>query len=157
MQARAAADPALAPWLDALFGGDRARGEQVFQRVELSCTRCHAWWPDAAERVGPNLAGGGARLTRLQLLESIVAPNARTTPGYGARAFFLADGRGVSGRVFEETPELVRLFDPNTHPLALARAFIEEERADLSAMPEDLAKSLTPAEMRDLHAYLAEH
>src|SRR5262249_26533204 len=110
-RAARAADPALAPYLDALFGGDRDRGDAVFQRVDLSCTRCHAWWPDAAERVGPDLAGVGKRLTRLQVLEAIVGPNRRTTPGFGGRAFFLKDGRVVSGRVVEENDALVRLFD----------------------------------------------
>ncbi|HZO08015.1 MAG TPA: hypothetical protein VFC77_01445, partial [Myxococcota bacterium] len=149
------ADPDVGPYLDALFGGDAQLGQAVFERVDLSCTRCHAWWPDAAERVGPNLSGVGARLTRLQILESILTPNRRTTPGFGARAFFLRDGRVVSGRVSEETDTLVRLFDASNNPVALERAEIEEERADLSAMPEDLAKSITPAEMRDLLEYLA--
>ncbi len=148
-------DTALAPYLDALFGGDSGRGSDVFQRVDLSCTRCHAWWKDADERVGPNLFGVGQRLTRLQLLESIVGPNRRTTPGFGARAFFLADGRVVSGRVFEESDTLVRLFDANNNPIALERSTITEERADLSSMPEDLGKTIPPAEMRDLLAYLA--
>lgn len=154
-QAARSDDPVLAPWLDTLAGGDAARGSDVFQRVELSCTRCHAWWPDAAERVGPNLAGLGQRLTRAQILESILAPNRTTTPGFGMRAFFLADGRVVSGRVFEESATLVRLFDAQNNPLALDRGEIEEERPDLSAMPEDLAKGLTPLELRDLLAYLA--
>jgi len=148
-------DAKLAPFLDSLFGGDAERGSDEFQRVDLSCTRCHAWWQDAAPRVGPNLFGVGQRLTRLQIAESIVGPNRRTTPGYGARAFFLKDGRVLAGRVFEETDTLVRLFDANNNPLAVERAEIDEERADLSAMPEDLAKTLTPAQMRDLLAYLA--
>ena len=37
----------------------------------------------------------------------------------------------------------------------LAKSEIEEERADVSAMPEDLAKGLRPVEMRDLIEYLA--
>jgi quinoprotein glucose dehydrogenase len=148
-------DAQLAPYLDSLFGGEEKRGSDVFQRVDLSCTRCHAWWRDADERVGPNLFGVGRRLTRLQILESIVGPNRRTTPGFGARAFFLADGRVVSGRVFEESDTLVRLFDANNNPIALERAEITDERADLSAMPEDLAKSISPLEMRDLLEYLS--
>jgi len=148
-------DAQLAPYLDSLFGGDRDEGSTVFQRVDLSCTRCHAWWKDADERVGPNLFGVGQRLTRLQILESIVGPNRRTTPGFGARAFFLADGRVVSGRVFEESDSLVRLFDANNNPIALERSTITDERTDLSAMPEDLAKTITPHEMRDLIEYLA--
>src|SRR5262249_47221405 len=148
------ADPLLGPYLDGLFGGDPERGGAVFQRVDLSCTRCHAWWPDAAERVGPNLSGVAQRLTRLQTLEAILAPNRRTTPGYGATVFFMKDGRTVSGRVAEETPTLIRLFNANNDPIALDPAEVEERRADLSAMPEDVAKSISRTEMRDLLAYL---
>jgi len=147
-------DELLAPFLDSLYGGDAGRGSDVFQRVELSCTRCHAWWANAAERVGPDLFGVGQRLTRLQILESIAAPNRRITPGYGARAFFLKDGRIVSGRVVEETDTLVRLFDAENNPIALERGEIDEERPDLSAMPEGLTQNLTPADMRDLLEYL---
>jgi len=148
-------DALLQPHLDGLFGGDASRGSAVFERVDLSCTRCHAWWADAAERVGPNLFGLGQRLTRLQILESILAPNRRTTPGYGATVFFLHDGRIVSGRVVEESDTLVRLFDAKNEPIAFDPAEVEERRADLSAMPEDLAQSITREEMRDLLEYLA--
>jgi len=154
-RASRAADPLLAPYLDGLFGGDPRRGNTVFERVDLSCTRCHAWWSDAAERVGPNLFGVSSRLARLQILESIVGPNRRTTPGFGATVFFLEDGRIVSGRVVEESESLVRLFDSNNDPIALDPAEIDERRADLSSMPEDLAQSISAAEMRDLLEYLA--
>src|SRR5262249_44445418 len=117
--------------------------------------RCHAWWPDAAERVGPDLAGVGKRLTRLQILESIAGPNRRTTPGFGTRTFFLKDDRVVSGRVVEENDELVRLFDASNNPIAIARGDVDEERTSLSAMPEDVAKAIAPADMRDLLEYLS--
>jgi quinoprotein glucose dehydrogenase len=150
------ADPQLAPYMDGLFGGDARRGERVFQRVELSCTRCHAWWKDAAERVGPNLFGVSQRRTRLQILEAIVTPNRTITPGYGAEVFFLRDGRAISGRVVEESGGLVRLFDANNDPVAVELADVDERREDLSAMPEDLAKTITRREMRDLLAYLGQ-
>jgi len=146
----------LAPHLDSLFGGDAHEGERVFQRVDLSCTRCHAWWADADERVGPNLFGVGQRLTRLQLLEAIALPNRRITPGYGAEAFFLEGGRVVAGRVVEESDTLVRLFNAQNEPIAIDRAEIVERRADLSAMPEDLVRSISRREMRDLLEYLGQ-
>jgi quinoprotein glucose dehydrogenase len=153
--ARRAADPALAPYLDGLFGGDAQRGQHVFERVDLSCTRCHAWWQGADPQVGPNLWQVGQRLTRLQLLESILVPNRRTTPGFGATALFLLDGRIVNGRVLEETPESVRLLTSESKVVSVPKGEIEEQRPDLSAMPEDLVRSLSREELRDLLEYLA--
>jgi quinoprotein glucose dehydrogenase len=154
-RARRDRDPELAPWLDTLFGGDRDRGHTVFERVDLSCVRCHAIRPERGLRVGPNLEGVGERLSRLQLLESLVAPNRRTTPGYRATVFFLADGSVVSGRVVEESEGRVSVQDADGALIELSEDEIAERRADLSAMPEDLAKDLSLEEMRDLIAYLA--
>jgi len=151
----AAADPVVGPFADALFGGDPDAGRRVFERPDLSCARCHATWDEGVERVGPSLVGVGKRLPRLAILESFLAPNRRTTPGYGSTVFFLADGKAVAGRVLGESESSVRLMDSEGRTIELDLADVEERRPDLSPMPEDVAASLTPAEVRDLIAYLA--
>ncbi len=153
-RARRAADPALEPWIDGLFGGDQRRGQRVFERVDLSCTRCHAWWENAADQVGPNLFHVAERLTRLQMLESILVPNRHTTPGFGATVLFLTGDRPVSGRILEESDAFVRLVDSDGKAHSIPQEEIEERRPDLSAMPEDLAKTISREEMRDLLEYL---
>jgi quinoprotein glucose dehydrogenase len=150
-----AADGALAPWLDGLFGGDAEAGEEVFKRPSLSCQRCHATWDGGPRRVGPDLRRVGRRLARVQLLESIVAPNRRTAPGYGSRTVFLADGRSLSGRVLEESDAQVVLQDADGVVHELPRAQIELLREGLSAMPDGLADALSRQDMRDLIEYLA--
>ncbi len=147
-------DAELAPFLDALFGGDEERGSEIYQRLEISCWRCHATTPGGSQQVGPNLAGVSERLTRLQMLESIVAPNRHTSPGFASTVFFLRDGPTVSGRVLERTAELVRVLVSTGEIVEVDPAAVEEERPDLSAMPEDLVKLLTREELRDLLAYL---
>jgi putative heme-binding domain-containing protein len=147
-------DLELAPYLDALFGGDPERGRAVYERVDLSCTRCHATDGVDPSRVGPNLAGVGERLTRLQLLESILAPNRRTTPGYESTVVFLADGRALAGRVVERTEASVRLQAADGTLSEIPLSEVDEWRPDLSAMPEDLGEGITRAEMRDLLAWL---
>lgn len=149
------ADEALAPWLDGLFGGDAQAGEEVFERPSLSCQRCHATWDGGPRRVGPDMRGVGRRLARVQLLESIVAPNRRAAPGYGGSSVFLTDGRSVSGRVVEETDEQLVLQDADGALHELPRAEIELLREGLSAMPDGLADALTRQDMRDLIEYLA--
>ena len=71
------------PFAAALYGGNRRRGLRVFLgNAAGECTRCHA--TSGEDGVGPSLAGIGSRLSREQLLESLVDPAARIAPGFGA-------------------------------------------------------------------------
>ncbi len=153
---RRAADPELAPWLDALHGGDAARGRTVFERADLSCLRCHATDAQAETLgVGPNLADVGARLTRLALLESIVAPNRHVSPGYESTTFLLDDDRVLVGRVLAEDGERVLVVDAEGVETELPLAAIQARRTGLSAMPEGQGELLTREDLRDLLEYLA--
>jgi mono/diheme cytochrome c family protein len=61
---------------DILLGGNRNRGQQIALRNESAgCTRCHTFGGQGAD-VGPSLQGVGARLTRSQIVEALVDPNA---------------------------------------------------------------------------------
>lgn len=155
-RARQEFDPDLTPYLDGLFGGDAEKGRAIFERVDLSCVRCHARGADDAPQIGPDLSGVSQRLTRLQVLESIVTPNRRTTPGYKGTILFLAEGGHVAGRIVEETDEFVRVIDADGRVSGVPKDAIEERRADVSAMPEGLADGISRLEMRALLAYLAE-
>jgi len=147
-------DELLLPWLDTLFGGDANTGRSVFERSTLACQRCHNTDSDSGFRVGPELAGVSQRLTRLQMLTSIVDPNRRQSLGYGGTLVFMKDGTIVSGRVVSENDDAVSLLDGEGDLHELATADIDERRAGLSAMPEGLDATLTPGEMRDLIEYL---
>jgi len=149
-------DEEITPFLDVLFGGDRDEGREIFKLPSLSCQRCHATWNDGVRRVGPNLKGVGGRLARLHLLEAVVTPNLRTSPGYSGTNLFLHDGNVISGRVLEENEEHIRIQDSNSEVHVVTHGEIETRRAGLSAMPEGLAQSITREEMRDLIQYLAE-
>ena len=65
-----------------LQGGDATRGEQVLRENPIaSCLRCHALGGEGG-KIGPALDGVAARLTREQLLESLLDPNATLADGY---------------------------------------------------------------------------
>ncbi len=151
---RRSADEELGPWLDTLHGGDADEGSEVFGRAALSCSRCHATWDAASERVGPNFVELGERRSVVSLLESIVAPNRHIVKGYGGTNVFLTDGDVLTGRVLEEDEEHLVLQDAEGERHTLPLADIDERRTGLSAMPEDLATNLTRTEMRNLIAYL---
>ena len=75
--------PVLA-FRDALLqGGSVERGRETFvENPAAQCTRCHTV-RNAGSDVGPNLTGVATRLTRDQILESLLEPSARIAAGYG--------------------------------------------------------------------------
>ncbi|MEM7310114.1 MAG: PVC-type heme-binding CxxCH protein [Planctomycetota bacterium] len=152
-------DAELAPWLDGLFGGDPRAGKKIFrERVDVSCLRCHGTGkPDESDapQIGPALKGVGSRLTRLQLLESVVAPNRRIAAGYETTTFFMNDGEVIEGRVVEEGADALVLVDSDGAVWDIDLAEVDERRPGLSAMPSGLGDSLTRAEMRDVLEYLS--
>jgi len=153
-------DP-LAPYRMCLEGGDAEAGLQIFlAKSETSCTRCHAWEGEGGSEAGPKLLGVGDRLTREQILRSIVTPDAEIADGYQQWILALHDGEIWSGRIVEETDDLVALEtkDPETDGLAVFEFGTDEiarRRRDVSAMPADLVTFLSRRELRDLVAFLA--
>ena len=83
LRARAEAWRASAtPFIAALYGGNPRRGQRiVITHQAAECMRCHPFMGD--DGVGPPLAGMGSRLSRQQLLESLVDPSGRIAPGFG--------------------------------------------------------------------------
>ncbi len=72
----------LATWRPALAGGDVTAGKRIFHdRADVQCLRCHSIAGDGGT-VGPKLDGIGKQRTREELLESIIFPTARFSPGY---------------------------------------------------------------------------
>jgi quinoprotein glucose dehydrogenase len=144
---------ALRPAL--LAGGDARRGQQVaFQHPAAECSRCHTLKGQGSD-VGPDLTRIGSILTREQLLEALVEPNARIAPGYGTVTVTLRSGEVVSGTLREETDtELVLV---TGDPPALRRVSTAEiaQRTDpVSAMPP-MGLLLTPREIRDLVEFMS--
>ncbi|MBM3985252.1 MAG: c-type cytochrome, partial [Planctomycetes bacterium] len=147
---------AVEPYLDALFGGDRDAGREVFARASLNCGKCHAVDEWGRQVVGPNLQGVGRRLSRLQLLESICAPNRRIAPGFGSELLFLAGAGPLACRVLEEGDDgQLKVTDAEGDLRLLDAADVEFRKPALSAMPEGLAQGATREDMRDLLEYLA--
>jgi len=66
-----------------LAGGSAQRGRQLALRHPAAqCTRCHTLGNSRSE-VGPALDGIGARLSRAELLESLIEPGATLAAGFG--------------------------------------------------------------------------
>jgi quinoprotein glucose dehydrogenase len=138
-----------------LEGGNSRRGQATFvEHPAAACTRCHAVG-SAGSDVGPNLAGVATRLTRDELLESLLDPSARIAPGYGTVALTLRGGGRVDGTLREETPtEVVVVAGTPPAERRIAKADIVERTNPVSAMPP-VGLILKPREVRDLVAFLS--
>jgi quinoprotein glucose dehydrogenase len=139
----------------ALAGGDAARGRAVFfEKVALSCVRCHKV-SDVGGEVGPDLTKIAADKTREYLLESLVDPNKAIARGFETAVLTLDDGRSVSGIVKNQTDKELTLVNAEAQTLVVATAEILERTTGQSAMPADLMKHVTLLELRDLVEYLS--
>ena len=138
-----------------LEGGNERRGQAtIVENPAAQCTRCHTVRSGGSD-VGPNLTGVATRLTRDELLESLLDPSARIAPGYGTVGITLRSGQRVDGTLREETPtELVVLAGTPPVERRIAKADIVERTNPVSAMPP-VGLILKPREVRDIVAFLS--
>ena len=149
-------DAALARWSHSLEGGDAARGEEIFlSKTELSCLRCHRTDAGDEPAVGPQLSGLSERLTRRQLLISIVDPNRDIAEDFESWTLLLTDETVLAGRILSEDAENLVLVNSDGEVFDVAPADISERKRGLSSMPEGLTGFLSRTEMRDLIEYLS--
>jgi quinoprotein glucose dehydrogenase len=150
------ADSLALAFRDALLqGGSVNRGRETFvENPAAQCTRCHTV-RNAGSDVGPNLSGVATRLTREQILESLLEPSARIAPGYGTVGITLKNGTRVDGTLRDETDTHVVVM-AGTPPAEqrIAKTDIAERTNPVSAMPP-VGLIVKPREVRDLVAYLS--
>ena len=126
--------------------GDSERGKNLF--AAQSCRACHTD-ADGQTPKGPHLVDIGKRYSPAELVESILKPSLKIAQGYESYSFAMADGRVFTGFVVGEGASTVRIRESSGTLHELKRADIEERRRqEPSAMPEGLASSLTPEQLR---------
>lgn len=131
--------------------GDPHAGGAVFKKV---CAQCHKIYGEGAE-VGPDITRNG-RNNWEQLLQNVFDPSAVIGPGYQAWQVATADGRVLTGLPVEDSPQRIVLKLQGGKLETIPRDQIDEHKvSELSMMPEELEKQLTPQELADLFAYLA--
>jgi quinoprotein glucose dehydrogenase len=136
-------------------GGDFRAGQRVVtDNPAAECTRCHTIRGRGSD-VGPELTRIGSILTRPQLVESLVTPNARIAPGFGVVSLTLKNGDKVDGTLRSETDtEVVMLVGTPPVEKKFAKADVASRTDPVSAMPP-LGLVLKPREVRDLVEFLA--
>jgi putative heme-binding domain-containing protein len=139
---------------EALFGGSVTDGRNIFNyNSTVQCVRCHIVGGEGTT-VGPNLKGVASRLTREQLLQALIEPSARISPGYGTTNFVLTDGQEVTGSIISETDELVQLKTNDAEPLRIPVTRIKSRENLPSGMPP-MGSLMSKREIRDVVEYLS--
>ncbi len=152
--ARPKSDP-LAAWRETLEGGNGERGRSVFfDRVDLSCRRCHKIGTSGGN-VGPELTAIAKDKTREYLLEAIVLPDKILAPGYQAAMVQTDDGRTHSGIVKSEDDRVLTLQTAEGNFLTIPKETIEQRGRGRSPMPDDVVKQINKSDLRDLVEYLS--
>lgn len=135
---------------DVLASADLPNGRGLFNRL---CANCHKLYGQGTA-VGPDLTGSN-RGSIDYLLENLLDPSATVPEAYRSSVAVLSDGRVLSGVVTGRTDSRVTL-QTATELLTLDAADVEELRpSKQSLMPNGQLDRLTPAEVRDLIAYLS--
>jgi quinoprotein glucose dehydrogenase len=147
-------DP-MAQRSECLAGGDANLGKKIFfERQDVQCIRCHKLAGTGGE-VGPDLTGVGARLTRAELLESIVLPNARIAKGFQNLVIKMKDGHSYAGLLKKEDLENIYIDSPEDGPLRIPKDEVQDLNPGLSAMPAEIASMLSKRDLRNLIEFLA--
>ncbi len=144
----------VADYQDALFGGDRQAGRRYFMTNSTGqCVRCHAIGGQGGE-VGPPLTNIGNVLTREQLLQALIEPSARLSPGYGSVMLTLTDGQTINGILMQESDRELVLKTTEAEPLKVAVSRIAKRENMPSSMPP-MGYLLSKREIRDVVEFLS--
>jgi putative heme-binding domain-containing protein len=131
--------------------GDGRNGRDVFRRVCATCHRVR----DSGYEFGPDLTDVGKRLTRRELIESIVEPSKKLDAKYITSMVVTGDGRALVGFVKEKTDNSLTLLMAEGKQETLSMDDIDDlMEMKQSSMPENLASTLAPTEFLDLIEYL---
>jgi putative heme-binding domain-containing protein len=130
--------------------GDEAAGEKVFKKV---CGQCHKLYGEGVE-VGPDITRNG-RNDYQQLLSNVFDPSLVIGAGYRSYTVLTNGGRVVNGLLVEESPQRVVVKVQGGKQEIIPRDDIDEFKvSEISLMPEQLEKQITPPEIADLFAYI---
>ena len=150
----AAAGDILALHDECLEGGQQAAGRKRFFKDDgaISCQRCHRIG-DRGGAAGPDLTTVGDRLSREQLLASLLDPGREISAGFGTIVLTLKDDSVVAGVIKKETAGEVVLLDAEEKTVKVATKDIAERSDPVSSMPP-MTGILKKSELRDLVEFL---
>lgn len=146
-------EDSVSVYRESLYGGNADEGFRIFYRnAAAQCTRCHVI-DGAGSEVGPDLTTVGSRLSRELLLQELVHPDARLTPGYGTVTLTLQNGDLIQGVLSGETDSRIRITRDGEEQV-IEKSEIDERNNSPSSMPA-MGGILSRSELRDLVEFLS--
>ena len=135
--------------------GDTVRGKDVFVKMTgLQCATCHRVAGQGGQ-IGPDLSDVGKRLTKRQILESILDPSKDIDPKYAAYLVQVDDGRQLTGLIVAKDDKELTIRDPQGKDTKLPLSKVASQvPSKKSLMPDQLLRDLTAEQAADLLAYL---
>jgi len=147
-------DTLMGAYAGTLLGGDAGQGARIFyQHQSAQCIRCHAVG-DYGGNAGPRLSGVAGRITREQILEALINPSARLSPGFGTVKLDLKNGKTVSGILQGEDAKGIKVKIGDRPDTTVARTDVNNRTNATSSMPP-MKTVLSKREIRDVVAFLA--
>jgi putative membrane-bound dehydrogenase-like protein len=137
-----------------LLGGNGGSGYGIFfYNSTAQCVRCHAIDGNGG-KVGPDLSNIGNILSREQILEALVDPGARLSPGFGTVKITLTDGDEATGILMSESDKEIELKTSDAEPLKIELSRISKRQNYPSGMPP-MGLAMSKKEIRDMVEFLA--
>lgn len=132
-----------------LASADLVAGKELYKKT---CANCHKLFGEGGV-IGPGLTGS-QRTSLDYLLDNIIDPSAIVPSNHRVVILVLDDGRILQGIISEEN-NLHLTLRTATEKFIIPLSSIEGRKtSSVSMMPEGMLDNLTPAERRDLIAYL---
>ena len=135
--------------------GDPEKGKKFFfETTGVSCKNCHRIQKEGKE-LGPELTTIGKKLSRPELLESILEPSKRVDPKFVMYLAETTDGRLLTGLLQHKDDNEVVLKDAQDKVLRIPTLTIEQlVPQGQSLMPDLLYREMTAQQLADLIEYL---
>ncbi|MCF0058471.1 HEAT repeat domain-containing protein [Dyadobacter sp. CY356] len=144
----------VADYQESLYGGNAMLGRRYFMTSSQGeCTRCHSIGGQGGA-VGPSLSKIGSTLSREQILQALIEPSARLSPGFGMVVLTLKDGQTAAGILTEENAHELVLKTSEAEPLKIPVARIAKRDNVPSSMPP-MGSIMSKREIRDVVEFLS--
>jgi putative heme-binding domain-containing protein len=136
------------------LSGDAARGRDLFFSPVFQCGQCHQVAKKGGQ-VGPDLSDVAKRLSKTQIIESLLTPSKTIEPKYLTHAVETSGGKIVTGLLVEKTAKEMVLRVVGDKEVRIPLAEIDNTQTlKTSLMPDNLLRDATPRQAGDLLAYL---
>ena len=134
--------------------GNPANGRKYF--MQQGCNTCHTLDKGEAMK-GPFMGQIGSIMTRKQIAESILKPNASISQGFATVLVETKDGKSVQGFVTGESADKITLRDitGSVHVIPVKNIKSRKEMK-FSMMPEGMANALSYEEFASLITFLSQ-